>query len=67
MIHITSFSTTINPEYIRNQFKDKEGFAIWCYNNTIEDLNCILRIFLDQEMYEDCAIIRDVMNYKKTN
>ena len=63
---IQAYEDMINSIWIRSQFKDERGFAVWCYSGTIEDLNCALRVFLDEEMYEDCAIIRDVIAYKKS-
>lgn len=55
----------INPIDIRKRFKKKSAFANWCFEQTIEDLNSHLRVFIDAEEYEDCAIIRDVIEFKK--
>lgn len=62
---VKAYEELINPVWIRAQFRTDSGFANWCFESEITDLECMLRVFLDAEMYEDCAIIRDVIEFKK--
>lgn len=58
------YNELINPVNIR-KIQTDEQFVLWCENASIEDLEWTLRVFLEAEMFEDCAIIRDVLNLKK--
>jgi hypothetical protein len=61
-----AYEDMFNPIWYREQFYDEREFAIWCYRESMQDLESHLRVFLDEEMYEDCAIIREVIEYKRS-
>lgn len=54
-----------NPIENRKRFKTKASYYNWCFEQSNEELNIHLRVFLQEEHYEDCAIIRDVLKLKK--
>jgi len=57
------YNELINPVNIR-KIQTDEQFVEWCNSGSIEDLECTLRVFVEAEMYEDCAVIRDVLQRK---
>lgn len=52
------------PCNIREQF-DYNGFVEWLREGSIGDLQCTLIAFENSEMYEDCIIIKQIINEKK--
>jgi len=59
------FLDLISPQVFRKNFKTKQAFIEWLEFGTIVDLECTLKKFVEVEMFEDCAIIRDTINKKK--
>ena len=59
------FLDLISPQVFRKNFKTKQAFKEWLEFGTIIDLECTLEKFVQAEMYEDCALIRDMINKKK--
>ncbi len=58
-----AYNELCDPKYIRS-IQTKEQFIEWCNIGTVEDLECALAIFEKEEMYEDCIIIKRVINEK---
>jgi protein-arginine kinase activator protein McsA len=61
------FLDLISPQVFRKNFKTKQAFKEWLEFGTIIDLQCTLEKFVQSEMYEDCSLIRDMINKKKLN
>jgi len=59
-----AYEDLINPINMRLNFKSEIEFVSWLETGSIEDLECALNAFTDEEMYEDCALIRDVIQFK---
>jgi len=59
------FLDLISPQVFRKNFATKQAFKEWLEFGTITDLECTLKKFVEVEMFEDCAIIRDTINKKK--
>lgn len=57
----------ISPKVFRKNFATKQSFKEWLEFGTIVDLECTLQKFSDAEMYEDCIIIKNMINKKKLN
>ena len=55
----------ISPQNFRSNFKTKRAFIEWLEFGTIKDLECTLEKFVEAQMFEDCALIRDMINNKK--
>lgn len=49
---------------IRMNYSSDEEFVSYLETRTIEQLEVALIPFLSAEMYEDCALIRDVIEFK---
>lgn len=58
-----AYEEMCDPKYIRSIQSD-EQFLAWCRIGTVEDLKCALLVFEQAEMYEDCIIIKEVINEK---
>ena len=62
------YEKLIEPKNIRAQFKTKQEFISWLETGTKEDLICTLGVFEDAELYEDCVIIKDMIDgFDKSN
>ena len=59
-----AYEEMCDPKYIRSIQSD-EQFKQWCNVGTIEDLECALLVFEKHEMYEDCLIIKRIINEKE--
>jgi len=59
------FLDLISPQVFRKNFKTKQAFKEWLEFGTIIDLECTLEKFVQAEMYEDCSLIRYMINKKK--
>lgn len=57
----------IAPKNFRSNFKTKRAFVEWLEFGTITDLECTLEKFIEAELFEDCCLIRDMINKKKLN
>lgn len=57
----------ISPQNFRSNFKTKRAFVEWLEFGTITDLECTLEKFIQADQFEDCALIRDMINKKKLN
>jgi len=51
----------INPNNIITHFKSDLEFKSWCECGDIEALECTLKAFEQEELYEHCAIIFKVL------
>lgn len=61
------YQEIISPENFIQNFASKEEFILWLEKGTKKDLECTLERFQEQEMYEQCSIIRDFINKKFTD
>lgn len=52
---------------MRGNFRTKHEFISWIEFKRIDDLYLLLDKFIEAEMFEDCALIRDMINKKKLN
>ena len=52
------------PAFFINQFKDKAEFREWLIEGSIEDLECTLKAFEKAELYEYCAMIKEMITNK---
>lgn len=59
------FLDLISPQNFRSNFNTKKDFIEWLRYGSVEDLQCTLKKFVQAEMYEDCALIRDMIKRKK--
>ncbi len=62
---IKAYEELINPLWIRSLIKTEERFIDWCNNENIDDLECTLLVFEKEEMWNDCIIIRNVIQQKQ--
>jgi len=53
--------TIIEPFNLRANFSSDEDFIAWLETGTIKDLECTLHAFCEEEMYEDCIIIKNTL------
>lgn len=53
-----------HPSKFVNYFKSMQEFRQWCEEGTKEDLQCTLRAFEYEELYEHCSIINQVLKSK---
>jgi hypothetical protein len=51
----------INPNHLITLFKSDLEFESWCECGDLEALQCTLKAFEDEELYEHCAIIFKVI------
>lgn len=56
-----------SPKTIRSHFRNKQEFKSWLEFKRTDDLVLLLDKFIQYEMFEDCALIRDMVNKKKLN
>lgn len=61
-----AYNDLIQPNKLIHHFKTDEEFVQWLFYGEILDLYATLRAFEDEEMYEYCAMIRDVIRYKES-
>ena len=61
-----AYEGLIQPDKLINHFKTDEEFVQWLFYGDLLDLYATLKAFEDMEMYEHCAIIRDVIRYKES-
>jgi hypothetical protein len=61
------YQEIISPENFIQNFDSKEEFILWLEKGTKKDLEFNLERFEEQEMYEQCSIIRDFINKKFTD
>jgi hypothetical protein len=54
----------IIPTSILEYFKTDEEFRSWCETGEVDDLIHALKVFEDYELYEHCAIIKNVIDEK---
>ena len=59
-----AYEEMCNPRYIRSIQSD-EQFEQWCNIGSVQDLECALIVFEKAEMYEDCLIIKRIINEKE--
>lgn len=59
-----SFNLIKAPINIRRVMPDNKDFIEWLNTGSIDDLRATLKAFEEVQMYEDCAIIAKVLNYK---
>lgn len=52
------------PSNLFKAFKSMQEFRQWCEEGTKEDLECTLRAFEYEELYEHCSIINQVLKSK---
>ena len=55
----------LKPSNFVQCFDGKHDFELYCKKGSYEDLNCMLRYFEEDEMYEYCVIILKIMKSKK--
>ena len=53
-------SILVADEFIKN-FDTMEAFRDWCDTGSLEDLDEVRRVFEAYELYEHCAVIKDIM------
>jgi hypothetical protein len=56
----------IEPENILSFFKTDDEFRAWCETGSYEDLDETRKAFEENELYEQCAIIKSVMDDLKS-
>jgi ABC-type histidine transport system ATPase subunit len=54
----------IIPTSIIEYFKTDEEFKSWCETGDVDDLTYTLKVFENYELYEHCAIIKNVIDEK---
>ncbi len=58
-----AYEELCEPRHIRS-IQTEEQFIQWCNIGTIKDLECALKVFELAEMYEDCILIKQVLEEK---
>jgi len=53
-------SILVADEFVKN-FDTMEAFRDWCDTGSLEDLDEVRRVFEAYELYEHCAVIKDIM------
>ena len=56
------YENIIEPQNIRSFFKSNEEFTSWLEIGTKEDIECTLQIFEEAELFEDCVIIKQILD-----
>ena len=59
-----SFDLIKAPINIRRVLNDEKSFIEWLRTGSKKDLECTLKAFEQSEMYEDCIIIKRILNEK---
>jgi hypothetical protein len=62
---LSAYDDLTNPVNIRSHFKTDEEFIWWLEMGTKDDLDHVLKVFENVELYEDCALILKMINSKK--
>jgi len=57
----------LDPIKYIDEFKTKEDFRIRAGYSTVDELKFDLKVFQDNELYEYCEIIKEVINSKNGN
>lgn len=60
-----AYDEILNPNELINNFDNLLEFEIWCLQGSILDLEECLKVFVHHELYEHCAVIRNVLEDKK--
>ena len=58
------YEEIIQPDNFIKLFKDLKEFEEWADLGSVSDIEAALKEFEVYELYEYCAILRDVMNSK---
>ena len=58
-----AYEELCEPRHIRS-IQPAELFLLWCNIVTVKDLECALKVFELAEMYEDCILIKQVLEEK---
>ena len=59
-----AYEELCEPRHIRS-IQTEEQFIQWCNIGTVKDLECALKVFELAEMYEDCILIKQVLEEKR--
>jgi protein-arginine kinase activator protein McsA len=59
------FLDLISPQVFRDKFKNDIEFKYYLDNRNLEELNTLMSKFVIIQDYENCCIIRDMINKKK--
>lgn len=59
------FLDLISPQVFRKNFKTKNEFKEYLEFRSIDNLETLLDKFIENELFEDCCLIRDTINKKK--
>lgn len=59
------YEEILNPNELINNFENLLEFEKWCLLGSILDLEECLKVFVHHELYEHCAVIRNVLEDKK--
>ena len=60
-----AYQKIIDPKSLRLHFKTKEEFESWLKTGSLQDLKCTLQVFENEEMYEDCILIKNKIDEHK--
>ena len=58
------YDAILDAPNLVSEFKDYDEFKSWCECGELIDLTEFLNVLVVHELYEHCAIVRDVINEK---
>ena len=61
---IKDYEELIIPTYFVQNFKSEKEFIKWLSTGTASDIDAVLKVFQENELYEHCVII---LNYQIKN
>tara|TARA_Y100000816_G_scaffold106951_1_gene74573 strand:- start:1009 stop:1266 length:258 start_codon:yes stop_codon:yes gene_type:complete len=62
---IKAFEDLIKPSNLIQHFKTDEEFKEWAREGTIKDIESAIKIFEEEELYEHCKLLMDVIKEKQ--
>jgi len=62
---LAAYDDLTKPANIRAHFKTEEEFVWWLEMGSSSDLDHVLKVFENEEIYEDCVLILQMINEKK--
>ena len=61
---LDSYMALINPHTLVQTFDSMQEFEDWANIGTKEDVQCALDKFEEQELFEHCAVLKQVIDRK---
>lgn len=62
-----SYEYILQPDELIKHFESFDVFEEWCTEGSVLDLQEALKVFEEYELYEYCAIMKAVIDFKLEN